>query len=59
MQTWCNFRLTHAEDKLLHDDGKGGPPSHGICIPCRDVFLANLPKRKKEQADAHDLSASA
>jgi len=45
--------LTHPP-RVLRDDGKKGPDSHGVCEECMMVALAEAEKLQKEKkADDH------
>jgi len=39
-------RRVHDEVRMLRNDGDNDqPPSHGVCLECRTVFIANLPAK--------------
>jgi hypothetical protein len=44
-------RRVHDDVRVIHDDGEAGPPSHGICADCREIFLTEFcPPREARDA---------
>ena len=42
---------------VFRDDGRGGPDSDTICIPCRDAMLATLRAEKEAKNERSGLLA--